>query len=227
MKALYLDPFSGVSGDMFLGALLDLGVELDALRKGLAQLPVTGYHLHAKRCTKAGITGVKLDVHVGDDPDHLHGAEEHHRHAHPHGPHADLHPAFSLAGSHDHPQPSDPAALLTPVGPPQAGTAHGAHEARDFRTISTLIARSPLSAWARERALGVFRRIAEAEGKIHGLPPEQVHFHEVGAVDSIVDIVGGCLAVEILGRPRVFAAPLVEGRGWVRCRRSAAGTSRR
>lgn len=80
-----------------------------------------------------------------------------------------------------------------------------------------MIAASPLSAWVKERATAVFWRIAEAEGKIHGRPAEEVHFHEVGAVDSIVDIVGACLSLEWLGRPRVLASPVVEGTGWVDC----------
>jgi uncharacterized protein (TIGR00299 family) protein len=97
------------------------------------------------------------------------------------------------------------------------GTHPGHHGTRNFRTIADLIDHSALSPWVRERAVNVFRRIAEAEGKIHGLPAEEVHFHEVGAVDSIVDVVGGCLALESLGCPRVFAAPLVEGTGWIHC----------
>lgn len=80
-----------------------------------------------------------------------------------------------------------------------------------------MINESQLSAWVKEQAIRVFRRIAVAEGKIHGHPPEHVHFHEVGAVDSIVDIVGACIALEQLNRPRVLAAPVVEGTGWVRC----------
>lgn len=80
-----------------------------------------------------------------------------------------------------------------------------------------MIAAGPMSAWVKERATAVFRRIAEAEGKIHGRPAEEVHFHEVGAVDSIVDIVGACLCLEFLGRPRVLASPVVEGTGWVDC----------
>jgi hypothetical protein len=74
-----------------------------------------------------------------------------------------------------------------------------------------------LSAWVKKKSVAVFQRIAEAEGKIHGLPPEKVHFHEVGAVDSIVDIVGACIALELLDKPRVLAAPVVEGTGWVDC----------
>jgi uncharacterized protein (TIGR00299 family) protein len=80
-----------------------------------------------------------------------------------------------------------------------------------------MILSSGLSEWVKERAIAVFHRVAVAEGKIHGQPPEKVHFHEVGAVDSIVDIVGACIALEKLGRPRVLAAKVVEGTGWVTC----------
>jgi uncharacterized protein (TIGR00299 family) protein len=80
-----------------------------------------------------------------------------------------------------------------------------------------LISTSSLSEWVRQKALAVFQRVAEAEGKIHGLPLDEVHFHEVGAMDSIIDIVGGCAALEILGRPRVLAAEAVDGTGWVDC----------
>jgi uncharacterized protein (TIGR00299 family) protein len=76
---------------------------------------------------------------------------------------------------------------------------------------------SALSDWVKEKSVAVFRRVAEAEGKVHGMPPDEVHFHEVGAVDSIVDIVGGCIALELLDKPRVLAAPVTEGTGWVEC----------
>src|SRR6188768_2784590 len=93
-----------------------------------------------------------------------------------------------------------------------------AHEhGRDFTTIKDLISRSRLSDWVKQKSIAVFHRIAVAEGKIHGLPPEKVHFHEVGAVDSIVDIVGACIGLELLGKPRVLAGPVVEGTGWIHC----------
>jgi hypothetical protein len=173
MKTLYLDIFSGISGDMLIGALVDLGVDARALERELARLGVGGYHLHVGRGSKSGIQGTKVDVHLAGG------------HVHPHDP------------AHEH--------------------RHHHDDHRNFAEIKRLIAKSRLSSWVKGKAVAVFERIAEAEGKIHGLPPEKVHFHEVGAVDSIVDIVGACIALEMLGKPRVLAAPVVEGVGWVDC----------
>ena len=86
-----------------------------------------------------------------------------------------------------------------------------------FLQIKELILRSELSDWVKEKAISVFQRIAVAEGKIHGVPADEVHFHEVGAVDSIVDIVGAAIALELLGKPRVLASPVIEGTGWIDC----------
>src|ERR1019366_8959915 len=94
---------------------------------------------------------------------------------------------------------------------------HSHDDSRNFSEIKQLISRSKLSAWVKQKSIAVFQRIAEAEGKIHGLPPNEVHFHEVGAVDSIVDIVGAAIALEMLGKPRMFASPVVEGTGWIDC----------
>jgi len=180
MKTLYLDIFSGISGDMFLGALIDLGADAAKLERELKKLKLEGYHLHIARKQKSGIAGVKFDVHLADDHDHKH--DTHH---------------VSRITHHEH--------------------HHHHDENRTFAEIKRLIAKSKLSAWVKKKSVAVFQRIAEAEGKIHGLPPEKVHFHEVGAVDSIVDIVGACVALELLGKPRVLAAPVVEGTGWVDC----------
>jgi pyridinium-3,5-bisthiocarboxylic acid mononucleotide nickel chelatase len=188
VRTLYLDIFSGISGDMLLGALLDLGVELKALERELRKLPVGGYHLHAERRHKSSIQGIKFDVHLaGTDCGHPHEHADHSAHEHGH------------AHSHEHAHGHD----------------HG--DSRDHAAIRELIQGSALAGWVRERALSVFQRIAVAEGKIHGVPPERVHFHEVGAVDSIVDIVGACVALDLLGRPRVLSAPVVEGTGFVLC----------
>jgi len=183
MKTLYLDIFSGISGDMFIGALIDLGADARRLERELKKLKLGGYHLHVARKQKSGIAGVKFDVHLTDAHEHHHGHHPDHSHDHHHQ-------------GHDH---------------------HHHDENRTFEEIKKLIGRSKLSAWVKKKSVAVFQRLAEAEGKIHGLPPEKVQFHEVGAVDSIVDIVGACIALEMLGRPRVLAAPVVEGTGWVDC----------
>ena len=173
MKTLYLDLFSGISGDMFIGALIDLGVEVRQLERELNKLQLDGWHVHVLHQQKSGIAGVKFDVHVDQGQGH----------GHPHPSHHDHH--------------------------------HG--DSRNFAEIKRLISRSRLSNWVKKKSSAVFRRIAEAEGKIHGLPPARVHFHEVGAVDSIVDIVGACVALELLDKPRVLASPVIEGTGWIDC----------
>jgi pyridinium-3,5-bisthiocarboxylic acid mononucleotide nickel chelatase len=190
MKTLYLDIFSGISGDMFIGALIDLGVDARKLERELRKLELVGYHLHVTRQHKSAIEGVKFDVHLAHEhdphPDHDHDHEDH-GHEHGHGPHHE--------------------------------DEHGHHheDQRTFTQIQKLIKSSKLSPWVKKQAVAVFQRIAEAEGEIHGLPPEKVHFHEVGAVDSIVDIVSACIGLEMLGKPRVLAAPVIEGTGWVKC----------
>ena len=192
MKTLYLDIFSGISGDMFIGALIDLGADAHKLERELKKLKLGGYHLHVARQQKSGIEGVKFDVHLADAHEHHNGHGHHVR-----------------------------SSAFRRQGPAKAGTPnnhnHHHEENRTFAEIKKLIGRSKLSAWVKKKSVAVFQRIAEAEGKIHGLPPEKVHFHEVGAVDSIVDIVGACIALELLGQPHVLAAPVVEGTGWVDC----------
>jgi len=173
LKTLYLDIFSGISGDMFLGAMIDLGADLRQIEQELAKLSLGGFHLHTHRAKRGQIEGVQFEVHLGSEPAHEAGP-----------PHAREHP-------------------------PQHG--------RPYAEIKELISAAALSPWVKQKALAVFQRVADAEGKIHGLPPAEVHFHEVGAVDSIIDIVGGCAALDLLGRPRVLAAEPVEGTGWIDC----------
>jgi hypothetical protein len=173
MKGLYLDIFSGISGDMFVGAMLDLGMGLDHLEGELGKLRLEGFHLHCSRAKRSQIEGVKFEVHCGHDHHHTHG--------------------------HD-PDPEKPH-----------------QHARSFADIRQLIGQSGLSEWVKTKATAVFHRLAVAEGKIHGLPPEQVHFHEVGALDSIVDIVGACVALEFFGKPPVVSSPVTDGTGWIDC----------
>lgn len=209
MKTLYLDIFSGISGDMFLGAMIDLGVDLHQLEGELRKLGMGGYHLHTSRQQRSHIAGTKFDVHVEECGEHCH--DDHgHEHSHEHAGHTHDH-AHGHGHSHSHEHHHD-------HGHSHSHTHADNHQhERNFADIEKIIRSSALSAWVKDRAVGVFRRVAVAEGKIHGKPPEQVHFHEVGAVDSIVDIVGACIALELLGKPRVLAAPVVEGTGWVKC----------
>src|SRR5579883_1061938 len=229
MKTLYLDIFSGISGDMFIGAMIDLGVKPAELEKELKKLRLEGYHLHVSRSQKSQIAGTKFDVHLHEhhehhdhghhheraEDSHHHLHEHEHEHAHADGTthtHAHSH-SHSHAHGHEHGHEHD------------HGHDHHHHEelehehshGRNYAEIKRLIQESALSAWVKEKSIAVFDRIAIAEGKIHGLPPEQVHFHEVGAVDSIVDIVGACIALELLGKPRVVFSRVIDGNGWVDC----------
>jgi uncharacterized protein (TIGR00299 family) protein len=168
MKLLYLDCFAGISGDMFLGALLDLGVTEDALRAELAKLKLPGYTISTRRVVKQNISATKFDC-IEKPPA--------------------LHP------------------------PPPRLRRTGEH--RGYTEIAGMITGSGLSENVKRRALSVFRRLGEVEAKIHGVPLEQIHFHEVGAVDSIVDIVGACIAVEALGADEIQASPPRLGSGFV------------
>ena len=227
MKTLYLDIFSGISGDMFLGALIDLGVDFHQLERELEKLSLHEYHLHVSRQRRSSIEGVKFDVHLEsahhhhDEHEHPHEhehshshedshAHEHeHEHEHRHGEHSHTHPR-----QHGHEHEGDEH-LHTHEHSHGKGEDHT--HGRTFTEIKEIINRSALSDWIKQKSIAVFHRIAVAEGKIHGQPPEQVHFHEVGAIDSIVDIVGACIALETLGKPRLLAAPVIEGYGWVNC----------
>jgi hypothetical protein len=161
---------------MFIGALIDLGVDSRKLERELKKLKLDGYRLRVARKQKSGIEGIKFDVHVDDGRgSRVEGRGRGHSHHHKRKP------------------------------------------GRTFAEIKRLIERSKLSPWVKKKSVAVFQCIAEAEGKIHGLPPGRVHFHEIGAVDSIVDIVGACIALEMLGKPRVLAAPVIEGTGWIDC----------
>ena len=219
MKTLYLDIFSGISGDMFIAALIDLGVSEHQIKYKVAELGLDGYKIEVERKEKSGIAGVKFDV-------ILEGAA-HHGHAHSHLQHEALHehtPAprrKSKAGASPILNATftkyNPAKLKLQEARREYAAEHAHEHERNFLDICDLINNAKLSPWVKEKSVAVFHRIAIAEGKIHGKPPGEVHFHEVGAVDSIVDIVGACIALEILGRPRVLAGNVQEGTGWLQC----------
>lgn len=159
MKAIYLDCFSGISGNMMIGALLDAGLPIEYLRAELAKLPVTAYKLIDKEVIKRGIKARYFNVEARQ--------------------------WF---------QPS-----------------------RNLRDIHKIISESSLTDTVKEKAIKIFNRLGAAEAKVHGVPESKIHFHEVGAIDSIVDIVGIAIGLEYLGIERIFTSELHVGSGYVKC----------
>jgi uncharacterized protein (TIGR00299 family) protein len=158
MRIAYLDCFSGISGDMLLGALLDAGVQLSNLENALSKLNLANWELSLERVTKSGISAVNAIVSVCE----------------------------------------------------QAGERH-------LSDIIDIIQNSGLPDPVKQRSIAVFHRLAEAEAKVHNTTPDRIHFHEVGAVDCIVDVVGSIAGLELLGVEKIFSSPLPASRGFVQC----------
>ena len=155
-KLIYFDCFSGISGDMALGALLDAGLAIDALRSELGKLNLEGWSIDAERGMRGYLAGTRARVHAPEQPTHRHLAD-----------------------------------------------------------VRAIIDASGLDPQVKQRSLQVFTLLAEAEGQVHGIAPEAVHFHEVGALDAIIDIVGVVAGLALLGISQVYASPLPLGSGWV------------
>ncbi|MBN1977712.1 MAG: nickel pincer cofactor biosynthesis protein LarC [Anaerolineae bacterium] len=154
----YFDCFSGISGNMVLGALLDAGLELDCLEAELARLPISGYKLKAETVKRRGMQSTYVEVEVSEQ-----GVERHLHH------------------------------------------------------IEEIITGSGLPDTVQQRGLAIFRRLAQAEAKVHGAPVESIHFHEVGAMDAIVDVMGAAIGLWLLGVEKAYASPVHVGRGTVKC----------
>jgi len=211
-NTLYLECYSGISGDMAVAALLDLGANQSVLEKALASLPVDGFEIQISRVKKAGLDVCDFNVMLDEkhenhdhDMDYLHGDEhqsdldsneDHHHEEHHHEDHHHEDHQHGSEHNHEH---------------------HHAHEHRDLPQILDIINRADITNKAKELASKIFYIIAEAEAKAHGVELENVHFHEVGAVDSIVDIVAVAVCVDNLGITEVIVPELYEGRGFVRC----------
>jgi len=164
MNTAYLDCFSGVSGDMLLGALLDAGLPEAHLREVLAALPLHGFTLSVERKTVQGFAATRVTVECD--------SHDHHSHEHEH---------------------------------------------RHLAEISSLLSKAAIPAQVRDKALAVFTRLAEAEAAVHGTTIDQIHFHEVGAVDALVDIVGVVAGFEYLKIKQLICSPLPMARGWITC----------
>ena len=210
-KILYLDCASGISGDMTVGALLDLGASREKLVRALDSLGVSGYHLHFGRTKKCGIDAYDFDVHLEEeehhhdhDHEHTHDHEHHHDHEHTH----DHEHSHDHAHTHDHEHSHDHAHTRDHMHP---------HVHRNIHDIFEIIDRLDASDRVKNLARRMFEIVAGAESKAHGIPVSEVHFHEVGAIDSIVDVISAAFCLEDLGIHRVVVSPLSEGHGFARC----------
>ena len=216
MKLLYFDCFNGASGDMILGALLDAGLPLEDLRRALGSLGIGEYELAAERVLRAGVSATKFQLieRAGEDASagtevpaphsHAHRHEHTHSHAHDHSHGvAHAHAATEVPAPHSHAHQDE-------------HTHSHSHSHRSLAEILGLIEHSALPLAGRARARQLFERLAEAEAAIHQMPVERVHLHEVGALDSIIDIVGAVFAIEWFGAERIVVSPLNVGAGMVR-----------
>ncbi|QOX64161.1 LarC family nickel insertion protein [Anoxybacterium hadale] len=233
MKILYLDCTSGISGDMTLGALLDLGVDKDFFLQELSKLGVDGYEVKIQKKDRHSIQMMDVDVilteqshmnhenapeahehssehdysheqqdhHHGYDHDHSHkGHDHHHDHGHSHegNDHHHDHGHSHEGNDHHH--------------------NHSHSNERNLSMIQEIIDNSTISNGAKEISKKIFEEIARAEAKVHGKSIDQVHFHEVGAIDSIVDIVGVAICVAALDVDIIYASTLHDGNGFIQCR---------
>ena len=182
MKTLYFDCSSGISGNMTLGALLEIVGDDNYLLNELKKLNVDGYRIEISNKVKNGITGKYVDVILEDDVhDHEHEHEHHHGHSHEH--------------EHEH--------------------HHHAH--RNLNDVKAIIDNSSIDEKSKELAKRIFLRVAKAESKVHNKPLEEVHFHEVGAIDSIVDIVGTAILINKINPDKIISSVVNDGYGFIEC----------
>lgn len=180
MKTLYFDCSSGISGNMTLGALLDIVGDENYLLEELKKLNVDGYKIEISKQVKNGITGTYVDVILENEHDHEH--EHNHAHEHDH--------------AHEH---------------------HHHHEHRNLYDVNTIIDNSSLEENTKDLAKRIFLRVAKAESKVHNKPLDEVHFHEVGAIDSIVDIVGTAILIDKINPDKIIASVVNDGYGFIEC----------
>ena len=242
MSTLFLEPFSGLSGDMLNALLLDLGADRKHLEETLKSISLDGYHLHVDRIAKSSIWGIDFDVHMehgekdhgiaGDFDHHHHDHDHHHEHEHDHHHHDHEHahththaehthehtPVHEHTHEHTHTHDHDHHHEHTHDGHSHEHThSHHHHhgEVRGLKEIETIILSSGASDFVKEKSLEVFRDIAQAEANVHQMPVEEIHFHEVGATDSIIDIMSFFILWETLDIDTVYSTAVTEGSGTI------------
>ncbi len=227
---LYFDIKSGISGDMTIASLLDLGIDKDRFLKELQKLELEGYKIEISKVQKNGITATDFKVVLDNEahPDHLESKDNHHKkdssseHKHHHeggcngcGKHnhnheEDEHP-------HDHTHDHDHEHSHEHSHDDEHAHSHGSsnHVHRNFNDIKNLINQSQLNQKVKDLSIEIFAKVAKAEAKVHNKSIEEVHFHEVGAVDSIVDIVGSAILVDLINPDHIYASSIPLGTGFV------------
>ena len=241
MKALFIEPFAGISGNMMLGALIDAGVPFAYLEEEFRKLHLGEYELVNKSVNKSGIQARYFNVVLPEEHHHEHVHEHSHEHEHEHE-HDDAHSgeeihdhawmhAHGIAHSHgevkeehghdhhhvhcdDHHHEQEHVHSHEHAHEHQH---HHHHEHRNLHDIEKILDQSDLSSDVISKAKEVFLAIARAEAKVHGSTVEEIHFHEVGAIDTIIDVVGNILALQYLGIEKIFTAPVNTGFGFVEC----------
>lgn len=193
-KTLYLECYSGISGDMMAAALLDLGADQKRLEAALSSLPIQGFRTEIKRVVRSGLDACDFSVILEQD-NHDHDME----YLHGHSDEKHIHEYQHQEEYHSHEE-----------------HFHG-HEHRGMKEIQAIIEGSSVSVRAKQTAIRIFEILAEAESKAHGVPVEEVHFHEVGAIDSIVDIVAIAVCLDDLDITEVIVPMLCDGTGFIRC----------
>lgn len=213
-KVLYFDCFSGISGDMTLAALIDLGIDKDAFLAEMNKLNVEGFEIKFSRTEKSGIGAQDVDV-ILTNGEYL--DEEHHHHDHEHEHHHDHEHEHSHEHHHDHEHVHDEHSHEHTHEHAHSHEHHHAHVHRNIDDVNAIIDNSTISETAKDLAKRIFMRVAKAEAKVHSKPLNEVHFHEVGALDSIVDIIGTAILIDMI-KPDVICSSVVnDGHGFVKC----------
>ncbi|MFE5429822.1 nickel insertion protein [Peribacillus simplex] len=229
MRTLYFDCFSGISGDMVIGALIDAGADPLQMEEELKKLNIDEeYSLSWGKVVKNGITSTKFDVILtskseqphehshnhgnehshshGHEHSHNHGNEHSHNHGHKHSHNHGNEHSHSHGNEHNHSHETEPNHSHAP---------HNHHGSRTYKQIVEAINEANLNESVTNMSLAIFKKIGEAEGHIHGLPLDKVHFHEVGAVDSIIDIIGAAILIDQLGIESVQSSAIPTGSGHI------------
>ncbi|MGG3449054.1 LarC family nickel insertion protein [Domibacillus aminovorans] len=203
MTTLYFDCFSGMSGDMVIGALLDAGADPVKMEAELKKLQMEEeYTLSWKKVVKNGITATKFDVKLTAEISHSHAHDHDHTHSHDHSHDHDH--THSHDHSHDHEHTHSHH---------HSHDQHHHHAHRSYKDIVEMIKVAGFNEEVTRMSLAIFKKIGEAEGHIHSMPLEKVHFHEVGAVDSIIDIIGAAILIDQMGITSIKSSPIPVGTG--------------